>query len=224
MKLSGGTLSILKNFSDINKNILIRKGQRIRTISQSRTVLGQAEVSDNIPVDVAIFDLKKLLSAIGLFSEPELDFHDSYLTIKSGPSTMRYIYANPDVLRIAPDNEVEMKPFVTVSVPCDVISGIERARRTLSLDQISIEGNGGKLLIKAVDASGASRDEFAVELGDSDRKFKAVLQAADLNLITTSYEVEIDKRGITHWKGENVEYWISLNVNHSEFLESVDDE
>jgi len=217
MKLSDNTLSVLKNFSDINNNILIRKGHRIRTVSQNKTVLGQANIDDEFPVDVGIYELKKLLNAIGLFSDPDIYFTDTYLTIRSGPSTMRYVYANPDVLHIASDNEVEIEPFDTVHISSDVIRAVDKARRTLNLEQVSIEGDGEKLWIKALDASGVTRDEFAIELGTSDRKFRAVIQSENLNLIQQAYDVEIDRRGVTHWKGDSIEYWITLNSKHSEF-------
>ena len=42
MELSDSILSVFKNFSGINQNILIRSGNTIKTISEARNVLATA--------------------------------------------------------------------------------------------------------------------------------------------------------------------------------------
>ena len=41
MQLSSDTVSILKNFSDINQNILVKPGNTIQTISTLKNILAQ---------------------------------------------------------------------------------------------------------------------------------------------------------------------------------------
>ena len=43
MNLSTETIAMLKNFSDINQNILIKPGNKIQTISNMRNILAEAE-------------------------------------------------------------------------------------------------------------------------------------------------------------------------------------
>jgi len=46
MNLTTDTLSVLKNFSDINQNILVKPGNKIQTISTMKNILAEAEVSE----------------------------------------------------------------------------------------------------------------------------------------------------------------------------------
>ncbi len=57
MKISEDTLSILKNFSALNSNILIKPGSKIRTITPAKNVMGEAIVSESFEHEIGIFDL-----------------------------------------------------------------------------------------------------------------------------------------------------------------------
>ena len=48
MELNEGTLQVLKNFSGINQNLLIRSGNTIKTISEARNVLATAIVDQEL--------------------------------------------------------------------------------------------------------------------------------------------------------------------------------
>ena len=58
MKLSEKTLSILKNFSSINQSILFKKGNKLRSISVMKNILAEATVTEDLPKDFGIYDLK----------------------------------------------------------------------------------------------------------------------------------------------------------------------
>ena len=49
MELSENTLSILKNFSGINQNLMIQNGQIIKTISEAKNVVSTAVVQEEFP-------------------------------------------------------------------------------------------------------------------------------------------------------------------------------
>ena len=57
MKLSDSTLAVLKNFAGINNSILVKKGNQLRTISVAKNILAEAEIPEDFPRDVAIYDL-----------------------------------------------------------------------------------------------------------------------------------------------------------------------
>lgn len=218
MKLSEKTVTVLKNFAAINKNILIHPGQTVRTVSPSKTVLAKAILDDEFPKEVCIYELNRFLNTLALFNEPDLEFEETSLTVKSGPSKIRYTYANPELLTVAKDQDLNIPDVVdTVEISASVLSAVDRARKTLGLEEVSIEAGDGKLWIKAIDASGSSNDEFALELGESSSTFRAVIKADNLELISQDYLVEISSKGITHWRGSNVEYWVVLVANKSEF-------
>ena len=49
MKLSDNTLTILKNFAGINNSILVKEGNRLRTISVAKNILAEADIKEEFP-------------------------------------------------------------------------------------------------------------------------------------------------------------------------------
>ena len=85
MKLSDNTLTILKNFASINNSILVKEGNRLRTISVAKNILAEAEITEEFPRDFAVYDLNQFLNGLSLHQDPDLDFTEqSYLSIKEG--------------------------------------------------------------------------------------------------------------------------------------------
>ncbi len=83
MKLSDNTLTILKNFAGINNSILVKQGNKLRTISVAKNILAEANITEEFPRDFAIYDLNQFLNGLGLHQDPDLDFtEESYLSIK----------------------------------------------------------------------------------------------------------------------------------------------
>ena len=100
MKLTTGTQSILKNFSTINQNLMVKAGSTLSTMSAMKNIVAQAEVSEKFPQDFAIYDLNEFLSALSLFEEPELNFEENYVTITQEGSrkNLKYWFSDPEVV------------------------------------------------------------------------------------------------------------------------------
>ena len=99
MKLSDSTLAVLKNFAGINNSILVKKGNQLRTISVAKNILAEAEIPEDFPRDVAIYDLNQFLNGLSLHQDPNLDFtENSHITIKEGRRRVKYFYADPQVI------------------------------------------------------------------------------------------------------------------------------
>ena len=93
MKLSDSTLTILKNFAGINNSILVKQGNKLRTISVAKNILAEAEIKEEFPRDFAIYDLNQFLNGLGLHQDPDLDFkEESYLTIREGKRRVKYFF------------------------------------------------------------------------------------------------------------------------------------
>ena len=81
MKLSDNALAILKNFAGINNSILVKQGNKLRTISVAKNILAEAEIKEEFPRDFAIYDLNQFLNGLSLHQDPDLDFQqDTYLS------------------------------------------------------------------------------------------------------------------------------------------------
>ena len=57
MKLSDNTLTVLKNFAGINNSILVKEGNRLRTISVAKNILAEAEIKEDFPGPTGASDI-----------------------------------------------------------------------------------------------------------------------------------------------------------------------
>ena len=55
MKISDKTLTLLKNFSNINQSILFKQGKELRTISVMKNILAEATIEEDVPKDFGIY-------------------------------------------------------------------------------------------------------------------------------------------------------------------------
>ena len=76
MKLSNDTREVLKNFSTINQNLLVKNGTVIGTMSAMKNIVAKATVPDTFNNEFAIYDLNEFLSAMSLFKDPTLAFDE----------------------------------------------------------------------------------------------------------------------------------------------------
>ena len=79
MQLSDSTLDILRNFSSINQNILIKADSPIKTISEARNVVAKAEIPEKFIKDFGIYDLNEFIGVTGLVNNPSLHFNDDFV-------------------------------------------------------------------------------------------------------------------------------------------------
>ena len=57
MKLSEATTNVLKNFSDINQNILVKQGNVLNTMSTMKNIIGEAQIEESFEREFGIYDL-----------------------------------------------------------------------------------------------------------------------------------------------------------------------
>ena len=64
MKINQNTLDILKNFSEINTNILIKPGTELSTISTMRNIFAKATIAEAFDSEFGIYDLNEFLAVV----------------------------------------------------------------------------------------------------------------------------------------------------------------
>ena len=82
MKLSEHTISVLKNYANINQNLVVKEGNELLTMSSMKNIVAKATVAESFPRELAIYDLNEFLAALSIFAVPILEFEDQYLIIK----------------------------------------------------------------------------------------------------------------------------------------------
>ena len=216
MKLDNATLQILKNFSAINKNIMFKPGNVIRTISSTKSVLARATISQEFDKSFAVYDLSRFIGTLSLFNEPEIDVKDSHVVISEGNNKFNYAVTDPSLIIVPPDREIELpNPEVNCLITEEALNRVMKALSVSQLPEIAIVGKDGQILLQAVDTRGTTNDSFSVVVGETEARFRMVFRADCIKLIPGSYDVSISSKGLSHWKGASVEYWIAVESNSS---------
>ena len=219
MKLSKHTLNMLKNFSDINMSIEIKKGNILRTVSVQKNILAQAELEEEFPQDFAIYELNRFLGAVSLFDDPELTFNGKSTNIGTGRNSVDYVYCDPSMIVTPPENNITFPdPEVKFTLTQDALSQVMKASNVLGTPEIAVESDSGNINIKALDVNNDSTDTFTVALDEkSDSKFRFVFKTENMKMLPGNYDVEISSKGISHFtlQGQKLEYWIATEASSS---------
>lgn len=211
MKLSNETLAVLKNFAEINDNLVVKEGNLIRTISPQKNVMAQATVKETFDVPFNIYDLKRFMAVMNLFSEPELDFKDKYLEIASGTKKLRYAYADAKILIAPPEKELKLPSVdITVMVSDPDLAAVREASKVMQTPDVSFRGDGESLTLVTHDKStGKGSDGFSIVIGKNDVECSVDFKNGNLNFMEGDYEVEMSKDKITKWGSDKVTYWVA---------------
>ena len=222
MKLSKHTLSMLKNFSDINMSIEIKEGNILRTVSVQKNILAQAELEDTFPQDFAIYELNRFLGAVSLFDDPEFRFNGKSANIGTTKHSVDYVYCDPSMIVTPPENNITFpEPEVKFTLSQDALSQIMKASNVLGTPEIAIEGGphpNDVIRLMALDVNNDSTDTFKVVLEErSDNKFRFVFKTENMKMIPGNYDVEVSSKGISHFtlQGQKLEYWIATESTSS---------
>jgi hypothetical protein len=212
MKFSNETLSVLKSFTAINKSILMKEGNILKTITPEKTLIAIAEIPDEIPSEACVYDLSRFLSILSLYNDPDVEFGDKYFIISEGKRRTKYVYADISMIHTPPEKEISLPSAdVQVSVSNGDLSSVLKAAGVLQFSEIAFVGEGGKCYLKAIDSSNENADDFGVEIGETDDDFKIIIKTDNLKLMPLDYEVTLCSKGISEFKGQGVTYYVAID-------------
>jgi hypothetical protein len=188
MKISEATKSILKNFSDINQNLLVKPGSELKTISTMKNILATAKVEEEFTTEFGIYDLSEFLGVLSLFKRPTFSFEEKHIGIaEDGTSTKtNYFFSDPAVL-VTPQKDIKMPECeVNFVLTHADLANVKKAAAVMQLPDISIHS----------------------DTGEFDFHFKT----ENLKLIEGDYDVAISSKNISHFKhkSKEIQYWIAL--------------
>ena len=212
MKFSNETLTVLKSFSSINKSILFKEGNVLKTITPEKTLIAIADIPDEIPSDVCVYDLSRFLSILSLYNDPDVEFEDKYFIISEGKRRTKYVYADISMIHTPPEKEITLpSEDVVVNVSQGDLSSVLKAAGVLQFSEIAFVGESGKVFLKAIDSSNENADDFGVEIGETDDTFKFIIKTDNLKLLPLDYEVTLCAKGISQFRGKGVTYFVAID-------------
>lgn len=214
MKLSDNTLTILKNFAGINNSILVKQGNKLRTISVAKNILAEADITEEFPRDFAIYDLNQFLNGLSLHHDPDLDFKEnSYLSIKEGKRRVKYFFADPNVIISPPEKDIKL-PSQDVCFQLDSTSleKLVKAAAVYQLPDLSAIGEAGVIKLVVRDKKNDTSNEYAIVVGETDGEFTFNFKVENIKIIPGAYDVVVSSKLLSQFTNTkyNLSYWIAL--------------
>ena len=212
MKLSGETVDVLKNFSNIIQNILIKEGTQLRTMSTMKNILAEAPIKETFPREFGIYDLNEFLGVLTLVNDAELEFNsESHLTVNGGNVKIKYFFSDPSILTTPPESFNPPECDVSFGVTGKTLSSVLKASAVMQLPDIVIEGNTGAS-ITATDLKNTTSNNYTEQLNsETTQTFKFHFKADNLKMIQGDYQVKASSTAqVSNWVGSAASYWIAL--------------
>ena len=217
MKLTTETISVLKNFSTINANLMVKSGSSLSTMSAMKNIVAKADVTEEFPSDFAIYDLNEFLSALSLFGKPDLEFGNDFVIItEEGTSkSLKYWFSDPSVVT-TPSKEISMPSTeLTFNLSSDTLNEITKAAAVIGVPDMAL--SGGKLMVTDKKTSTANAYETSLDVGDVAAEYKFWFKVENLKVMPGAYDVEVSSKKISHFTNTKlgVQYWIALEPESS---------
>ena len=216
MKISNKTLDVLKNFSEINQSILIKKGKKLKTVSTLKNILAHAEVEEDFPQDFAIYQLNEFIGVLTTMNNPDLTFNDKHVKLsqENGACT-KYFYAEPSVV-VAPEKDINMpSEDINFSLSEKQYNDLLKMSSILQLNDILVKGctKSNKIFLAVTNKKNDTSNDYSLEVGEGvGEPFKMNFKTENLKMVAGDYDVNISSKGLSHFKNKNssLEYWIAL--------------
>ncbi len=218
--ISQETLSILKNFSQLNSNLLVRPGNVINTVTGAKNVMAQATVKEDFPVEFGIWDLNKFLGTLSLFDSPICVFGEKSVKISGeGGRAVTYYYSEPSLLTTI-NKQVQMpETVIHLNLTQSVFADLQRAASVLQLPDLSFTSMDGENILAVVrDKKDPTSNDYSVAVGDvlgDTPNFEFNFKIDNLKLLPGDYDVEICESVVSSFTNTNIDvkYWIALETD-----------
>jgi hypothetical protein len=214
MKHSDDSLTILKNFAGINNSILVKQGNKLRTISVAKNILAEAQIVEEFPRNFAIYDLNQFLNGLSLHQDPELDFsNDSHMVIREGKRRVKYFFADPNVIISPPEKEIKLPSSdVCFQLESASLEKLVKAAAVYQLPDLSAVGEAGVIRLVVRDKKNDTSNEYSIVVGETDKEFTFNFKVENIKIIPGAYDVVVSEKLLSQFSNTkyNLKYYIAL--------------
>ena len=219
--LSEDTINVLKNFATINPNLVFTPGQKVKTISEAKTIMAHADIVEDMPKEFGVYDLNEFLSVYNLVEQPSLEFEDKSVLINGANNqVVRYFFSETEILT-TPQKDIQMPDAeLGFTLTDEILNQIRKAAAVLGHTELSLKGDNGVITASVVDTKDNTSNSFSYEL-DRDNacveSFNFIVSIPNLKLLPGDYFVSISSKLISNWTNNNypIEYFVALEKNSS---------
>jgi len=194
MKITEGTIAVLKNFATINQSIIIHEGKVLNTVSNAKNLMGFSEVSETFPKTAAFYNLNQFINTLDLFDEPDLDFKATHVIISDDNNSVKFFYADESIINISNTVPKFSNSIIDFVLTKEDLSALTKAASTLNLpDLILVPADDSKLELKITDFENTTSNTFGRTVGENtlEGDFNFNFKTENLRLLPKDYDVSI---------------------------------
>lgn len=193
MKISERTMTLLNNFATISPSITLQPGKKLRTLSDSGTVIAVADIEEDFPENFAILDLGKLLSVMKLkqLKNCELTFDKNKLTLVGGEVTQSF-WASRDELLTVPQDDIPLSGVTfQAEIKAETLSEFTRACSALGHKTALLKNLNGRALLVGTTHDLDNSNDYQVDLGETELSDSiSMVDTANLKMVDGNYIVK----------------------------------
>jgi hypothetical protein len=207
MQLSKVTLEVLKQFSSINTNLVVKAGKKISTMSVAKDIMAEFEGEDDFTKEVSIYNLNELLGVLAAFKDPTVDLEDKYLTISEGKQKVKYVYADSSLL-VAPTKSIVMpQPEVEFELLGSSLDQLKKMGSVLGVGDIVFVGDGKKVIARVCDVKNPTGNALDIDLdAQTTETFSVHMKLEKLKLFSgVTHKVELSSKKISRFTHETLD-------------------
>ena len=168
VKLSKATIDLLRNFSTINKSILIEPGKFLETISVNKNIIAMTQIKEFIPEQMAIYDLPLFLGALSLFKTPYLYFPDKKKVVVYDEETQgktTFYYSDPGIIVTPPEFNGDLPDKeIHFDLPMRDIQQLMQAAKVYGVEDLCVQGFEGQYSVLVKDKKNDTSNVFSLPL------------------------------------------------------------
>ena len=213
MYLSHETITLLKNFSTINQSILIKEGNKLRTMSAMKNILAETQIEEMFDRDVAIYDLNQFLNCLSLIPGAEIHLESNSIVIEDDTNSVDYRYSDPSVITTPPEKELKLpSEDVCVVLTEEHLETVKKASAVLQIPDVSFVGDGQTIHLSVRDKKNSGSNSYSIEVGETESVFQFNLKVENLKLLSGDYDVIISQKNLARFQSHSrpLVYYIAL--------------
>jgi len=192
MKISNKTVSLLQSFAQISSNLLVKPGKKVATRNAVNSIQARAVVDETFPQQFAIYDLNQLLSLISVSQNPDIEFGNKSLTIRSeNGGEIEYFYADESLVTAPNENPPQLEDVYTFKLTASDIQTIVKTASIVSATMLNIVSEKGKVTLSINDPKNSTSHSYKKPLGDSDVSFNVKMAIDSFKVVADEYNVRV---------------------------------
>lgn len=166
MKISKRTIQLLNNFSNIHQAINIPAGSSLMTTAPSSgKILANAEIVEQFPVDLRIYDIKKFLKAVAVFNNPDYEFTETGISISEDGQSLHYLWPTQYLTISTPPKLPPKNVLGSFLLTKETIDNINKVIPIVGADTIKYHSDGTNLYITVCRAKTQDANTYTIDLG-----------------------------------------------------------